>query len=289
MTRGTIGRVRKAIFGLGFFLIAACSGSSEKDDSESGTTAASGGDESSAGSDQDTGGSTSTGGNAGSSATNAGGSPTGGISSGGSSTGGSSTGGSPRGGSNQGGAAQGGSTSQGGSGGSAAAQGGNAAGMAGRAAGAGVGPAGSGGRAGAGAGGTGGASGATPECDPDDGELDNTTYPDCRPRIAGDSCELCIEAYCCEAARVCYGYDPGNVCGWGGPTSGTYAGLNEIDCFVACVRDYVEENGAYDDAADDRCIPRCTTQTCGLIGKATQELVVCMRANCEDECFVPRP
>jgi hypothetical protein len=279
--------VRKAIIGLGFFLIASCSGSSEKDDSESGTTAASGGDESSAGSDQDTGGSTSTGGNAASSGTNTGGSPTGGISSGGSSTGGSSTGGSPRGGSNQGGALQGGSTSQGGSGGAAAAQGGAAAGTAGRAAGAGVGPAGSGGRAGAA--GTGGTS-VTAVCDPPDGEpLDNTPYPDCRPRIAGDACELCIEAYCCEESRVCYGYNPGNVCGWGGPISGTYENLNEVDCFVWCVRDYVEENGVYDDAADDRCIPRCTTQNCGLIGKATQDLVACMRANCEDQCFVPRP
>jgi hypothetical protein len=62
--------------------------------------------------------------------------------------------------------------------------------------------------------------------------------------------------------------------------------LNEIDCFTACVRDYVDVNGVYDDAADDECVPACTTPTCGLIGNATQELVVCMQANCESQCFL---
>jgi hypothetical protein len=157
--------------------------------------------------------------------------------------------------------------------------------MAGSAATAAVSAAGGGGRAGAG--GTGGTSIVAPECDPDTGELDNTRYPDCQPRDPSDVCELCVEASCCEAAKVCYGYDPMNVCGWGGPRSGTYGGMNEIDCFIACARDYVEENGAYDAAADDRCVPACTTQACGLIGNATQDLVVCLQANCEDDCFWP--
>ncbi len=217
---------------------------------------------------------------------------TAGVLSGGSSTGGSATGGSNRGGSTQGGSpTTGGSNASGGNGGSGASgaeasgEGGAAAGAAGSSALGGTYAAGSGGRAGAS--GTSGTTGAAPTCDPTDGKLDATPYPDCAPRDASDPCEVCIEASCCEEAKVCYGYDPGNVCGWGGPSSGIYANLNEIDCFIACVRDYVETNGAYDDAADDRCVPECTTEACGLIGNATQDLVVCLRANCEDDCFVP--
>ena len=31
-------------------------------------------------------------------------------------------------------------------------------------------------------------------------------------------------------------------------------------------------NGEYDPAADDRCVPECTTEACGIIGRATQDL-----------------
>jgi hypothetical protein len=119
-----------------------------------------------------------------------------------------------------------------------------------------------------------------PECDPDTGELDNTLYPDCEPTDADDPCELCIEANCCAESQVCYGYDPGNVCGWGGPDND-----GEFTCYVACAQAYVEENGVYDSGAVDECTGMCATEECGLIGNATQDLVVCVEADCESECF----
>lgn len=268
--------MRKALFGLGLFLVAACGGSSEKDDSESGGPAPSGGENESGGSAAERGGSTSSGGAAASAGT---------------SSSGASTGGSANGGSNRGGATLGGTTSsgggddRGGSGAEPGGEGGAAAGMAGSSTTGGVNASGSGGRSGSS--GTGGTSGVAPTCDPISGELVNTPYPDCRPRDASDDCELCIEANCCEEARICYGYDPGNVCGWGGPPTGGYAGLNEVDCYVACVRDYVEATGEYDAAADDRCGPACATPACGSIGTATQDLVACIRVSCTADCFLP--
>ena len=117
------------------------------------------------------------------------------------------------------------------------------------------------------------------------GELDNTAYPDCEPRDVNNSCELCIQTNCCTESKVCYGFDPGNVCGWGGPTKGTYAGLSEIDCYVHCARDYVAENLSYDDYTADVCMPACTTSACGVLGNATQDLVACLNQNCEADCF----
>jgi hypothetical protein len=124
-------------------------------------------------------------------------------------------------------------------------------------------------------------------CDPASGVLESIPYPDCEPRSATDACELCIQAECCAESKICYGYEPGNVCGWGGPTAGSYEGLNEIDCYVGCVRNYVSQHGAYDDSAASICVPACTTPSCGLIGKATQDLVACLAANCSDTCFAP--
>jgi hypothetical protein len=138
---------------------------------------------------------------------------------------------------------------------------------------------------------TGGSSGTggmdtDPECDPDQGELMNTAYPDCEPRDTDDACELCIQANCCEESRVCYGYSPGNVCGWGGPTSGDYAGMSELDCYISCAQDYVDENGVYDEGAQEACAA-CATPGCGPIGNATNEMIVCMQDHCEDDCFTP--
>jgi hypothetical protein len=246
--------VRKAIFSLGFFLVAACSGSQIDSDSESGSAAASAGEDSSSG----------------------GSGPNGGSSKGGSgaSAGDVATGGDDSGGSNVGGAAQGGGGYGGtsGSSGTAGSASGGDAGMA---------TAGSSGRAG---GGTGGSSITDPVCDPPDG-IDNTDYPDCEPRDAGDACELCIQSSCCEESKVCYGYDPANVCGWGGPMPSPYDTVGEIDCYVHCARAYVEETGVYDDSAADLCVPACTTAGCGLIGNATQDLIMCIEASCEDPCF----
>jgi hypothetical protein len=190
--------------------------------------------------------------------------------------GGTSRGGASTGGVSTGGAAQGGASGQGGDAGEAAGEGGEPSGSGGTLA-------GTGGTAMAGSGSGGDIN--DPDCDPATGELDNTPYPNCEPRDVNSACELCIQANCCEASKVCYGYDPGNVCGWGGPTTGSYAGLSEIDCYVQCARDYVSENLAYDDYTADVCVPACTTSACGLIGSATQDLVVCLNQNCEADCF----
>jgi len=135
---------------------------------------------------------------------------------------------------------------------------------------------------------TGGSSGTVnmpdPECDPDMGLLDSTPFPDCEPR-PGDDCDLCVQENCCEESRICYGYDAENVCGWGGPTSGPYAGQSEYDCYVSCASDYVQENGVYDDGAIDQCVGECATDMCGLIGNATQELIGCIDMNCESRCY----
>jgi hypothetical protein len=259
--------VHKAILGLGFFLLIACSGQSASDDSKSGAAAASGEEANGGSGDTDSGGTGSgaRSGAAGTDTSGAGGaSPTGGSSSGGTAMGGSSASGGD--GTGEGGEA---GADNGGAGGTAGSSGATAGATGGQSA------------------GTGGSSPTDAECDPAQGALEATPYPDCEPRDLTDSCELCIQAECCAEAKICYGYEPGNVCGWGGPTSGDYAGLNEIDCYVTCVRDYVTEYGAYDDGADIGCIPACTTPSCGLIGNATQDLVVCLRAHCEDDCFVP--
>jgi hypothetical protein len=268
--------VRQALFCLGLFSLIACGGTSDKSDDESGDSVDAGGSRATGG--RSAGGSSGKSGSAGK--------PTGGSSgddAGGNTTGGGSSGGSPEGGS----VASGGASATPGEGGEAgASEGGTGngatAGLAGRGGSATGGTSNSGGT-----GGTSGASGNAPMCDPATGELENTPYPTCAPRSSTDPCELCIEASCCTESKTCYGYNPGNVCGWGGPTSGTYGGLGEIDCYVQCAREYVSATGYYDDGVATACVPACTTPGCGLIGNATQDLVVCLENNCETECFTP--
>jgi hypothetical protein len=258
--------VRKAAFGLVFFLLIACSGSSTPDETGEGSRAASGGEDASGGGSGESEG--------------GGGGKAGGSGTGGTSTGGGAIGGSASGGSNQGGSELGG-TSSGGSAGDGTGESGGGGGSFGATAGTGgVATAGTAGSSG------GGSSSRDPVCDPATGELDSTPYPDCEPR-SDNPCELCIQASCCEESKKCYGYDPANVCGWGGPTAGDYGGLGEIDCYLECAREYVAVNGIYDDRAADLCVPACTTPECGLIGNATQDLVVCLEDNCDDECFAP--
>ena len=129
-------------------------------------------------------------------------------------------------------------------------------------------------------GGTGGTI-VMPECDPPSGELDNTPYPNCTA-TAGNSCEECIETSCCDESMACYGYEPGNVCGYP-------QGDSEIECYLDCAQQYVEENGVYDDGAIDMCTGMCANADCdGNIGNATQDLVTCIQDNCEDACW-PAP
>jgi hypothetical protein len=179
------------------------------------------------------------------------------------STGGSSTGG-------KGGSSTGGSSGKGGSATGGSSTGGSA-----------TGGSSTGGSATGGTGAIGGAD-TDPECDPDTGELDNTPYPNCTA-AAGNGCEECIETSCCEESMTCYGYAPGNVCGWGGPD-----GDGEITCYVDCAQAYVDANGVLDDDGKDECAAMCATTMCGLIGNATQDLAACIEMNCADACW-PAP
>jgi hypothetical protein len=183
-------------------------------------------------------------------------------------------------------AGKGGAAGKGGTGGTAGKGGtggkGGAAGAAGKA--------GSGGTAGAsgsaGESGSGGEGGdADPvTCDPDPGdpELGSTPYPTCEPEDASDECGTCIQENCCEESKECYGYEPKNVCGWGGPE-----GLGEIDCYETCLKEYVSgAEGVCDDEGIFGCLNTCVTDGCGAVaGNQTQALAICMNSNCSDECF----
>ena len=190
-------------------------------------------------------------------------------------------------------AAAGGEDSGGGGTGNRGGTGGNTGGSSGNTGGTGGNTGGTGGATGGTGGMTGGTSGTGGdeyECDPNDGsELVNTPYPDCAPRDATDDCEVCIQENCCEESRICFGFNPGNVCGSGGPTTGPYAGNSEFDCYRFCAEDYVMENGVYDEGANDECTGACVTDDCPgvIVGNATQDIIICMDANCEDECYTP--
>jgi hypothetical protein len=214
-------------------------------------------------------------------------------------SGGSSSGAGGKGGSSGSGgsAGKGGTSGASGSGGSAGSTGGSA-GTAGSA--------GSGGTAGstagssgtAGTGGTGMLEDDDPICDPPSGMLDSTPYDTCEPAEGEeeDACALCIEESCCDESKACYGYAPGNVCGWGGPIEGgEYVGGGEIGCYRSCILDFVEGDGdgAYDETTEGECVAACTTVTdasgmeCdGNIGTVTSEMIGCMKTSCDEECFL---
>jgi hypothetical protein len=208
------------------------------------------------------------------------------------------TGGTTGGSSGKGGSAgKGGSSGTGG----AAGKGGSAGSSAGSSA------AGTGGTTGgsAGTGGTGGTSDAgmagagdtgnepVATCDPADGMLDSTPFPNCDADPEDDDCQICIQESCCEESMNCYATEPYNVCGWGGPTEGDYAKMNEIGCFTKCLEDATAANEMTCTADDaDSCAVECATPMCfedagafPLIGTATNELAACMQDKCADPCF----
>jgi hypothetical protein len=191
-----------------------------------------------------------------------------------------------------GGTAGGGSGGKAGSAGSAgkAGGGGSSAGSAGKAGGGSGGDAGSetGGTAGTATAGTtsgGGEGGMTfdteAECDPDEGQLANTPYPNCEPFDPENSCEACIQTSCCEISKECFSYAPGNVCGWGGPDE-----TGEVNCYQDCIDNYIDENdGICDTEGEDFCLGECATEGCGQIGNQTQDMLGCMWENCATDCF----
>jgi hypothetical protein len=129
----------------------------------------------------------------------------------------------------------------------------------------------------------------TPTCDPDSGDLANDPYPDCEA-TEGNDCEACIEQNCCEESMNCYSFNPGNVCGWGGPEDADGEREGEIVCYRDCMEAAIEANdGICETDLEDECIAMCTTETetesCGQIGNQTQELAGCMWTNCGEVCF----
>lgn len=215
---------------------------------------------------------------------------------------------------NGGASGEGGTSGTGGTTGGTAGKGGSG-GAAGKGGSAGSGTGGTtGGSAGSSTGGTGGSTGGTggtsdggmagdtggtggseivATCDPPTGELDSTPYPTCEADPADDECQICIEENCCDKSKTCYGTEPYNVCGWGGPTEGKYAGRSEIGCFQECLSDLVEvaEGECLADDAET-CAAECATTMCyedagafALVGNATNELATCMQDSCAQDCF----
>ncbi len=201
--------------------------------------------------------------------------------------------------SGKGGSATGGSSGKGGSGGTGGSSGASG-GTGGSSGGTTGGSSGTGGESGADTGGTAGTGGGggtaglptedqtTPECDPASGDLETTLYPNCEPTNLDDPdpCESCIQDHCCEESMACYGFDPGNVCGWGGPETGQYAGFGEIGCYVQCLSEYVTANELCDSDGLNECESACATDMCGgLLGNQTSDLASCLHVNCSSECF----
>jgi len=120
----------------------------------------------------------------------------------------------------------------------------------------------------------------TPTCDPDTGDLNNEPYPNCTAADSGNDCEVCVQEQCCDLSKECFSFNPGNVCGWGGPDED-----GEIFCYQECILAIVEANGLCDLDDEDECIAMCTTDGCGQIGNQTQAMAECMWTNCSDDCF----
>ncbi|HYO95663.1 MAG TPA: hypothetical protein VER33_14175 [Polyangiaceae bacterium] len=145
-----------------------------------------------------------------------------------------------------------------------------------------------GGRAGSGGGGAGGTAEPTVQCEPGSGPTStpaaNCTFP---PSDEPDPCLECLSANCCSELRNCYGVNPYNVCGYGGPTH-----QSEYLCVQACLVER-EIDGPYDPEMDPgecgalcRTIPTGSTRACSLPGNYTATVVDCMVTECEDACIV---
>jgi hypothetical protein len=140
--------------------------------------------------------------------------------------------------------------------------------------------------------GAGGAAATPYECDVSPDAPAGMPLPSCAPDASDptDVCAVCIEASCCAQFEACYAYNPGDQCGYGGPGD-----MGEISCVQQCIQDGVKTNGVFDDTLVGTCGAKCTTQKppngssskeCGqVIGYRTSELVDCMTAHCQTQCY----
>jgi hypothetical protein len=142
---------------------------------------------------------------------------------------------------------------------------------------------------------TGGSGPVSYQCDPAEGGAQGTPNS-CVPIDANDVCQKCIQAKCCDQFEACYATDPGNQCGWGGPTmiDGQPNPGGEAYCILDCLQKAVAASGtAPEDSEVLTCGAQCATtksngasQECGPVpGLQTSDLVDCQRANCSPECF----
>jgi hypothetical protein len=135
-----------------------------------------------------------------------------------------------------------------------------------------------------------GTSGAGPtpfQCDPADGKP--VGPPASCAATVGNTCSECTAAHCCTEYSDCYATNPGNQCGYGGPT-GDNSG--EIMCIQACVIAATSDGGVADDTTIATCTNNCVTPkdsanvTCSaVIGQQTNDLVACLNTSCQAECF----
>ncbi len=172
--------------------------------------------------------------------------------------------------------------------GDAGSSGSSAAGAAGAAvAGAGGSTAGAAGAAVAGAGGSTAGTGGVPYVCDDDPTAPGTPNPTCESSGEQSDCTTCVETKCCEEYKECYGTDPGNQCGWGGPDD-----KGELACMQLCAQKALMDAGVLGEDEINGCISQCGTRKskgstldCTLIGGSTSSAFTCLKDKCMVECI----
>jgi hypothetical protein len=139
--------------------------------------------------------------------------------------------------------------------------------------------AGSGGMATGGTAGTGGM--ATFSCMPVSG-----TPHGCVPPDPMNPCDLCIQAKCCTEWSNCYGTNPDDRCGWGGPS-----GQGEVFCYLDCMSNpsmYISVNPPVANTMEAivPCSTACITPPCSTEADTTNLAITCLNANCDIDCNI---
>lgn len=122
----------------------------------------------------------------------------------------------------------------------------------------------------------------TPLCDMvsaggGDSDPVGTPQDDCEPADTDDDCGKCVKETCCDEWNSCGGYEPYNVCGWGGPDN-----TGEFNCVLDCLQDVFEAEGLITEDDQFACADECVTTSdvngmnCGQIGDETSALLGCV-------------
>lgn len=134
---------------------------------------------------------------------------------------------------------------------------------------------------------TGGTAGAGPTvaCDPGV----STPLPQCDTTVT-DVCMACLADKCCVSFAACFGTNPGDRCGFGGPT-----GTGEFQCLRDCVASPAQYgcDTSVDPIDIQQCCAgsACATPSCGtsFVGDTTSNLMTCINDTaagnpCATEC-----